>query len=165
MRIELLSASHSVVSFDSGVKTLDEWLQDHGLENQTRNLSRVFVLVSDSNEVLGYYSLTMGGVQKGDLPHSLGRGLPPVEIGMVLIGRLAVALQHQGKGIGRDMLIDAIKRSVHAGTSAAARFIAVDPIDDTAQTFYRHFGFQHIVGDLNGRMYISIAAAEKTLDI
>ena len=165
MRIELLSASHRVASFDSGVKALDEWLRGHGLENQSRNLSRVFVLISDSNEIVAFYSLTMGGVQRSDLPHSLGRGLPSVEISMVLIGRLAVALPHQGKGIGRDMLIDAVKRSVNAGTSAAARFIAVDPIDDAARAFYRHFGFRDIVGDYNLRMYISMAAAQTTLEI
>lgn len=141
-----------------------QWLRNHGLENQKRNLSRVFVLVSDSNEVIAYYSLTMGGVRRTSLPRSYGRGLPPIEIGMVLIGRLAVALSHQGKGIGRDILIDALKRSVYAGTSAAARFIAVDPIDETAGAFYRHFGFRNIAGDSHGRMYISIATIQDTLN-
>jgi len=159
MRVEPLSEYHSVASFESGVKSLDDWLRHHGLENQKRNLSRVFVLLSDSDEVLGYYSLTMGGVRKSDLPQNYARGLPPIDIGMVLLGRLAVSRIHQGQGIGRDLLVDAIIRAAHAGEQVAARFICVDPIDDGAQAFYKRFGFIDIEGDEHGRMYLSIAAA------
>ncbi len=160
MRVELLSVNHSVTLFESGVKSLDGWLHHHGLENQRRNLSRVFVLLSDSNEVLGYYSLTMGGVRKSSLPHNYARGLPPIGIGMVLLGRLAVKRTHQGQGIGRDLLVDAIIRAAHAGEHAAAKFICVYPIDDGARKFYKHFGFRDIEGDEHGRMYLPIADAQ-----
>ena len=163
MRVELLSVNHSVTLFESGVKSLDGWLHRHGLENQRRNLSRVFVLLSDSNEVLGYYSLTMGGVRKSNVPRNYARGLPLIDIGMVLVGRLAVKRTHQGQGIGRDLLVDAIIWATHAGEQAAAKFICVDPIDDGARTFYKHFGFRDIEGDEHGRMYLSIADAQAAL--
>lgn len=163
MQVELLSENHSVTRFESGVKSIDDWLCHHGLENQKRNLSRVVVVLSDSNEVIGYYSLTMGGGRKSNLPNSYARGFPPIEIGMVLLGRFAIKRAHQGQGIGRDLLVDAIIRATHAGEQVAARFICVDPIDDGARAFYKHFGFKDIEGDEHGRMYLSITQAQAAL--
>jgi GNAT superfamily N-acetyltransferase len=159
MRVERLGASHQVNHFSCGVKALDDWLKSHALENQVRNLSRTFVLVDDADAVIGYYALSMGGVSRDDLPRRLGRGLPTYEIGMVLLARLAIAEAHHGEGLGRDLLVDAIAQAVVAGEHAAARFIAVDPIDESARAFYSHFGFIDIQGDEGDRMFIRIDEA------
>lgn len=70
----------------------------------------------------------MGGVTWEELARKIGRGLPGYQIGMVLLARLAIDAGHQGKGLGRDLLLDAITHATAAGRHAAARFIAVDPI-------------------------------------
>ena len=90
MRIERLDERHHVEDFTCGEKSLDLWLRVHALANQARDLSRTYVLIDDAERIVGYYSLTMGGVVPSDLPRRYGRGLPAIEIGMVLIGRLAV---------------------------------------------------------------------------
>jgi hypothetical protein len=36
------------------------------------------------------------------------------------------------------------------------RFIAVDPVDENARDFYRHFGFKDVPGDERGRMFVRI---------
>jgi GNAT superfamily N-acetyltransferase len=156
MRVERLDEAHDLSRFSCGVKPLDDWLRLHASENQRRNLSRTFVLLDDDGAVIGYYALTMGGVVKDDLPRRIGRGLPGYQIGMVLLARLAVDAGHQGEGLGRDLLVDAIAHAAAAGQHAAARFIAVDPIDESAQRFYRRFGFVAIDGDEHGRMLIRI---------
>jgi ribosomal protein S18 acetylase RimI-like enzyme len=46
---------------------------------------------------------------------------------------LAIDAGHQSQGLGRDLLIDAILHGAAAGQHAAARFIAVDPIDESAR--------------------------------
>jgi GNAT superfamily N-acetyltransferase len=138
------------------VKELNDWLVNHAEENQRRNLSRTFVLIDDAEEVVGYYSLTMGGVRVTDLPKRLGRGLPDFDIGMVLLARLALASRLHGQGFGRDLMVDAILHAATAGENAAARFIAVDPIDESARSFYVAFGFRDIVGDDRSRMYLRI---------
>ena len=155
LRVERLTERHNVGRFSCGNKALDDWLRIHALDNQRRNLSRTFVLV-DSAAVIGYYALSMGGVSKDALPRPLGRGLPSYDIGMVLIARLAIGVDRQGEGLGRDLLIDALAHAAAAGRHAAARFIAVDPIDESARRFYRRFGFRSIEGDEHARMYISI---------
>jgi GNAT superfamily N-acetyltransferase len=159
MRVEKLDEAHDLSAFSCGVKLLDDWLRAHALENQRRNLSRTFVLVDDAGAVIGYYSLTMGGVVKDDLPSRLGRGLPAYQIGMVLLARLAVDARYQGAGYGRDLMTDAIAHAAAAGQYAAARFVAVDPIDESAGRFYRRFGFREIEGDEHGRMFIRIDEA------
>ncbi len=164
MQIERLSERHDLSRFGCGNKALDDWLRLHALENQRRNLSRSYVLVDDAGAVVGYYALSMGGVAREDLPPRLGRGLPGYEIGMVLLARLAIEASHQGEGFGRDLLIDAIGQAAAAGLHAAARFIAVDPIDASARRFYDRFNFQGVEGDRHGRMFVRIDEALATLE-
>jgi GNAT superfamily N-acetyltransferase len=159
MQVERLSEGHDVGRFSCGNKSLDDWLRNHALENQRRNLSRTFVLVDDAPAVAGYYALSMGGVAKDELPRRLGRGLPGYQIGMVLLARLAIETGHQGEALGRDLLVDAVLHAAAAGHHAAARFIAVDPIDESAGRFYGRFGFTDIDGDEHGRMYLRIDEA------
>jgi predicted N-acetyltransferase YhbS len=156
MRVERLNEAHDLSGFACGVKPLDDWLRLHALENQRRDLSRSFVLIDDADVVIGYYALTMGGVVKDELPRRLGRGLPGYQIGMVLLARLAVDARRQGEGLGRDLMIDAIAHAAAAGQHAAARLIAVDPIDESARRFYRRFGFRDIEGDEHDRMFIRL---------
>lgn len=165
MYIERLGDHHHLDDFICGVKALDDWLKNHALENQRRDLSRTFVLVDEfSHEVVGYYSLTMGQVVRSELPRAYSRGLPDLPIGMVLLGRLAISEAAQGQGHGRDLLVDAILQAVRAGAHAAARFIAVDPIDEGARTFYRRFGFRDVRGDEEGRMYLRLKDAIAALE-
>jgi GNAT superfamily N-acetyltransferase len=156
MRVERLGEHHEVGGFSCGVKVLDDWLRTHALDNQRRNLSRTFVLLDDANRVVGYYALTMGGVREEALPIHYGRGLPGYDIGMVLLARFAIADGHQRQGLGRDLLIEAIERAADAGTQVAARFIAVDSIDENARSFYAKFAFTQVEGDAGDRMYIRI---------
>ncbi|MDA8040503.1 MAG: GNAT family N-acetyltransferase [Actinomycetota bacterium] len=164
MRVERLEDHHDISAFACGRKALDDWLGAYALDNQLRNLSRTFVLVDDGGEVVGYYGLTMGGVRREELPSRYGRGLPRYEIGMVLLARLAVDQDHQGMGMARDLLMEAIERAALAGGHAAARFIAVDPIDEDARSFYAAFGFRAVEGDGGGRMYLRIDEALAALN-
>ncbi len=163
MRIERIRLHHELKGFDCGVKELNEWLNNHANENEKRDLSRTFVLIDDSDEVVGFYSLTMGGVNVEKLPKKLARGLPKFDIGMVLLGRLAISSKVQRQGLGRDLMADAILHASLAGDNAAARFISVDPIDESARGFYAAFGFQDIGGDELGRMYLRIIDAVAAL--
>ncbi len=169
MYVERLDEGHDLASFRCGVDALDVWLKVHAVENQRRNLSRSFVLI-EGGQVIGYYSLTMGGASREELPRRYAKGLPGTfDIGMVLLARLAVSVDHQGSGLGRDLLIDAIAQAAADGEHAAARFIAVDPIDDRARSFYAAFGFRDILGDgeegKNRRMYVRLDEAVASFDI
>ena len=140
LRLERLTAYHDVGSFTSGTAELDGWLQRHALAAQHMDSARTFVLTGD-DRIVGYFSLTMGSVRRADAPAKLVRGLPAYRVGMVLVARLAVHLDEQGRGIGALLLAEALRKAVGAGEAAAARLVVVDAIDEAAVRFYERHGF------------------------
>lgn len=139
-RVERLDESHDLAAFLCGNNELDDWLRRRALAAQAMDTARTFVLVSHP-KVIGYFSLTMGSVQRHDAPAKLVRGLPRYPIGMVLLARLAVDSTVQGQGLGGRLLAHALRRAVVAGEAAAARLVVVDAIDEAAVGFYERHGF------------------------
>jgi GNAT superfamily N-acetyltransferase len=157
LRLERLSPAHVLRGFDSGNEILDSWLERHAPSAQAMDSARTFVLVH-TDRVVGYVSLTMGSVQRADVPAKLVRGLPAYPVGMVLIARLAIDRSEQRRGLGRRLLADALRMAVIAGEAAAARLIVVDAIDEYAAEFYRHHGFTAELGET--RLYLRMKDAK-----
>ncbi|MBI2710609.1 MAG: GNAT family N-acetyltransferase [Actinobacteria bacterium] len=112
------------------------------------------MLIDDAGRVIGFYSLAMGSVEKGAAPSRLVRGLPRHPVPMVLLARLAIDEAAQGAGLGTSLLFEALHRAALAAEHAAARLIAVDPIDDDARRFYLRWGFAPVEGDAGGRLFV-----------
>ena len=55
---------------------------------------------------------------------------------VVLLGRLAVDRRWQGRGLGADLLRDAVLRALSAGETIGVRAILVHAISDDAKAFY-----------------------------
>ncbi len=140
LRLERLGAEHDVSAFQSGQETLDGWLHSHALSSQRMDSARTFLLIQE-DDVVGYFSLTMGSVLRSDAPRQLVRGLPGYPVGVALLARLAVDAGRQGEGLGSLLLAEALRKAVAAGDAAAARLVVVDAIDDAAVRFYVHHGF------------------------
>jgi predicted N-acetyltransferase YhbS len=95
------------------VEPLDDWLQRRATHNELEGGSRTFV-VCDGRRVVGYYSLAAGSVLSGIATGRMRRNMPnPIPV--VLLGRLAVDRGWQGRGLGRDLLRDAVLRVLTAG--------------------------------------------------
>ncbi|MHB8296251.1 MAG: GNAT family N-acetyltransferase [Acidimicrobiales bacterium] len=150
-RLERLGPNHQLGGFHSGNEIPDRWLQVYALASQQMDVARTFVLV-DAERVAGYFSLTMGSVQRAETPPALVRGLPGYPVGMVLLPRLAVDSRDQGQGLGALLLAEALRKAVVAGEAAAARLVVVDAIDEAAARFYAHHGFV-VVPDHPLRLY------------
>ena len=67
-------------------------------------------------------------------------GSSPIPV--VILARLAVPLQDQGKSIGVGMLQEAILRTVAIADQAGMRALLTHPIGDQAARFYQRFGFE-----------------------
>lgn len=141
-RSEHLSPDHDLEAFDSGNLALDDWLRRFGHHADAANTGRTFVWVAPgSRAVVGYFTLAAHLVRRADVPKSVGRGSPDA-IPAVLLARLALAVSLQGRGLGAQLLLDALERAVDASTTAAARLVVVDAVDDDAVLFYERFGFR-----------------------
>lgn len=161
MRVERLDEHHDRSGFQCGSAALDDWFAQHALIAQRQDTDRTFVLVDDDH-VLGFYSLTMGGIEQASAPMRLVRGLPKYPVPIVLLARLAVNRSAQGQGLGMSLLFEALHRAALAAEHAAARLIAVDPVDDAARAFYERWGFRPVEADAGGRLFVRTRDALKS---
>lgn len=135
-----LEASHRLESFDCGKPALNEWLIRHARQAQGSGSAKTFV-VADNDRVVGYFSLTVGQIDTLEAPERIRKGMGQYPIPVVILARLAVSTQDQGKGIGYGMLQDAIRRTLLIAEQAGIRAMLTHPIDGEASRFYTRFGF------------------------
>jgi ribosomal protein S18 acetylase RimI-like enzyme len=57
------------------------------------------------------------------------------------MGRLAVHIDYQHRGLGSDLLRDAFLRARKASEISAARILLVHALNNRAKQFYLHHGF------------------------
>jgi len=144
--IEKLSAEHDVKSFDCGKPALNKFLTDYALQNQRSDSSTTYVAILDGI-VIGYYSITVGSVAHKDAPSRIVKGLPKYPIPVALLARLAVDKNQQGKGIGKGLLKDCLKRINEAADILGIRALLVHAKDDEAREWYEQFDFESSATD------------------
>ena len=126
-------------SFDCGDPALNDWLQRRAIKKDSSGASRTFVVCED-NAVIGYYSLAVGAIARDETSGKVHRNMPdPVPV--MVLGRLTVDADWQGKGIGIGMLKDAIQRTIIVSEQAGIRALLVHALTDKARSFYQHWGF------------------------
>ena len=133
--------SHDRSTFASGSAALDSYLRERASQDVKRRIASCFVAVTDDGEIAGYYTIAATGLLLGDLPPARVKKLPryPV-IPAILLGRLAVAMAHQGRRLGGALMADALARAEDSDIMAHA--MVVDALDRQAARFYAHLGFE-----------------------
>lgn len=135
---EPLTAQHALGGFDSGVASFDDWLRRRALQNQASGASRSFV-VADAAQVIAYYALAASAVAPDAAPGRFRRKMPD-PIPVVVLARLAISRDHQGRGLGRGLFQDAANRVIHAADSIGIRGLLVHAISEEAKAFYLRLG-------------------------
>lgn len=141
--IRKLDTSHIKKNFSCGSVALDNYLKTQAGQDIKKNVSVTYALTFiNSNTIIGYYSLASISIDVGELSDEFTKKLPkyPMLPG-ILIGRLAIDSNSQGKKIGSHLLIDALKRSVLISDQIGINVIVVDAKDQNAAKFYHHYGF------------------------
>lgn len=111
--IRRLDKAHDRSAFDCGYPMLNEWLKDRAGQFDRRDLSLTFVATRSNQAVVqGYYAISTHRVIYDVLPATDAKGLPRLDVPVVLIGRLAVDQRVQGQGLGAMLLVDALRRSL-----------------------------------------------------
>jgi GNAT superfamily N-acetyltransferase len=157
-RIEPLSSVHDRSRFTSGSAQLDRYFREQASQDIKRRIATCFVALSvETSDVAGFYTLTATGIALSALAPDIVRKLPryPV-VPAALLGRLAVARNFQGKGLGGVLLGDAVLRTARVELGVFA--MLVDAKDEAAQRFYEHYGFTLLPG-AERRLCLPIATA------
>lgn len=128
-----LTAEHDLSAFDCGEPALNEWLRHRAFKNESR-FSRTYV-VCEGTRVVAYFCISAGAVERRAAPGKVRRNAPDT-IPVSVIGRLAVSRDHAGKGLGADMLSDALRRIAVASQSIGIGAVLVHAKDDAAKRFY-----------------------------
>lgn len=128
-----LTADHNLEEFDCGDPALNDWLKQRALKNESR-FSRTYV-VCDDNRVVAYFCISAGAVERSAAPGRLRRNAPDT-IPVSVIGRLAVSAAYAGRGLGADILADALRRIAVASQSIGIGAVLMQAKDENAKRFY-----------------------------
>lgn len=159
---------HDAATFTCGNDALDAYIHATISRDRQQRTAVAYVLIDPAapSQVFGYFTLNSFSfsrkqARRRDQDRFLGRYDP---VPAVLIGRLAVALGEQGKGIGSVLLytalIQILKIREHLGVSS----VVVHSIDDAAATFYEHLGFTRF-RDEPRHLYYPLATFEASLPL
>ncbi len=120
LKIEKLAKTHNRKSFDSGSESLNKFIKNLARQHADRGISRTFVLIEGDHPkiILGYFTLIICEVIPANIPDPRLQRYPhPIPAAKLV--RLAVSLNHQKKGMGKILMIEALRRTqgtVHIGT-------------------------------------------------
>lgn len=140
----ILDKSFDRSSFDCGEEQLNNFLKAKARQNQSLNFNKTFVAIQKGEKdkrVLGFYSLSMGEIELSSLPENLSKKLPKHPVPVARMGRLAVDSSTKGQGLGKLLLVDAMKRVQSASELVGVYALLVDAKDDNPKSFYKKYGF------------------------
>jgi len=147
-RIEKLDASHDRTGFDCGEPVLDDFLRQFARQNARKGLSMTYVAVEPgSRVVLAYYSVSSGQVSCDALSDTQRAGLPRYPVPVVRLVRLATHRPVQRRGLGRLMVVDALRRTLKLADDLGVHAVEVEALTAKARDFYRSLGFEPLRDD------------------
>jgi GNAT superfamily N-acetyltransferase len=159
--IELLDKNHNRDDFDCGKALLNKYLKTQAGQDLKRKLAVCFVLSNNEKKIQGYYTLSNNSIPLSSFPEPIRNKLPKsyIAIPSTLLGRLAIDKKYQGQGIGKILLIDALKRSYEISQEIGSFAVIVDPIDKEAEKFYKKYDFIKLPD--SEKMFIAIKTLQE----
>lgn len=152
---EPLNSNHKKSGFSCGKEMLDTYIHKQANQDVKRKLSACFVVCeTGTNVIKGYYTLSNSSIPSELISSDIRKKLPKSyeSIPTTLLGRLAIDDKFQGQGIGKLILIDALKRSYEISKTLGSFAVIVDPIDQDAEKFYSKYGFIKLPD--SGKMFL-----------
>jgi GNAT superfamily N-acetyltransferase len=139
-----LSKRHVLENFDCGENSLNNWVRKFARDANTSGGARVYVTTpKGSFEVAGIYALAAASFEPADATTRLAKGQPRNQkIPVVLLARLAVERKYHGRGIGSDLLRDAMIRTVAASDLIGGRALVVHAKNPAVTDWYMRYNFE-----------------------
>lgn len=144
LRILPLTGHHDKARFDCGNPVLNNWLAAMASQHRKKGISTTYVAVETdvSPEIFGFYAINIVELRNDQLPENRRNKLPQ-RVPAFRIGRMAVSKSHQGQGLGRLLLANAVSRLTRLSEEVGGLGIVIDAKPD-AIGFYRQYGFEQL---------------------
>lgn len=144
---EPIGRHHDRKGFDCGSLDLNQYLHRYARQNHESGGAKTFVAVSAAEpvRVLGFYSISPGAVEFARVPAKLIRKLGRYDVPVFRLGRLAIDLSVQGRGLGSDLLLAAGERALAVAAEIGGVALAIDAKDERAARWYARFGAQSLL--------------------
>lgn len=163
MQIEPLNGQDRS-AFDSGKPTLDNYLKQSATKSQLNGSAKVFLGMVDG-QVVGYYTLSATSIAFEKLPKPSKGKSPHFPVPSVILGCWAVDKRYQGQGFGKELMFDAMIRTVKAAKEIGISVIILDPIDDAARDRYMNGTFGWLpLKDAGNRLYLAVSRLKELLE-
>lgn len=160
-----ISRHHDRRSFRCVVPALDEYLRRFARQSHTRGGAKTYVAVPADHpgRVLGYYTLAPASLVFSAVPDGVRKGLGRHEVPVYRLARLAVHLDHQGQGLGGELLFAAGVRALKVSTQVGGVALAIDAKDEVAAQWYQRFGAVRLLDDPL-RLVLPLATIARALE-
>ncbi len=159
MKIHKYERKYKRDKFDCGKAPLNNYIQKNATKDIKNGACTCFIIKNDEDEVIGYYTLSTESIPIEDSPIEFQKKIKYQYVPVILLGRLALDKNHFGKGLGKFLLVNSLKRSLDVATNQiGAVAVIVDPIDEEARQYYQKYGFT-LLPD-SGRMFMSMKTIE-----
>jgi hypothetical protein len=161
---EALQSHHDRTGFDCGHPSLNDFLHRQARQNADRNVGVTHVAVENAGDskILAYYTLVTRALNRDVFP---AKKLPGGDIGVVLLGRLAVDNSAKSQGIGRVSVANAMQQVARAADEIGIYALVLDAIDERARNWYLglNAGFQTLLDDPN-HLFLPVETIRKALE-
>ena len=168
LTFELLDKNrHRIRQFDCGKPTMNAYIRQYADKNSKLGISRTWVAVdgmsgeaAGKSDVLGYFTLSALSITPSLLDNDR---LPEYQTPVTLLARLAVNRSLQGKGLGKKLLLAALKKSLDISDDGLPAYaVVLDVLDEEARRFYDSFEFFQTLGDKAGnKLFVPMETVRK----
>ena len=95
----------------------------------------------------GLHTISPGAMAFAKAPATLTKKLGRYEVPVFRLGRLAVSLAVQGRGLGADLFLAAGERALAVAQKVGGVGLAIDAKDERAAAWYERFGALRLLDD------------------
>ncbi len=140
--IELLGKQHQRKDFDCGQTDLNDFIKLYALQQQKRNQNKTYVAYTDTQQVIGFYSLNVGAISFEEMPPDMQKRLARYPVPTLYVGHFAVDSRFQGQGLGKILLSHALHRVCDIAAIGGVTVVAVEAKNTQAAQFYQSVDFR-----------------------
>ncbi len=139
---EPIRKDHDREAFDCGEESLNDFLRHHARKNHEQGGAKTFLAidVADKKTILGFYSLSPASIEYARTPSIIRKGLARYDVPGFRLGRLAVDIHAQGRGLGGQLLLAAGKRCLLAATEVGGIVLVIDAKNQRLADWYAGYG-------------------------